>query len=225
MKTPAKIILIEDDPDLGTVLKQYLETSDFEVRWFQKPSDFLATSDLVQTYDIAILDVMLPEMSGFDLSKEIRKTSSIPFLFLTAKGQSIDRILGLKLGAADYISKPCEPEELILRINNILRRENLGSAREIKIGSYFFVPSELLLKFQEHTFLLTEKESELLQFLILYNHKIVSRQEILETIWGANDYFMGRSLDVFMTRLRKYFKHDESVRFESVRGVGFKVDF
>ena len=115
MKT--KILLLEDDPDLGMVLKQYLEFSDFEVSWISNPEEILKDKKNVENFQLAILDVMLPVMDGFELSKKIRKMSNIPFLFLTAKGQSIDRILGLKLGADDYITKPCEPEELILLKN------------------------------------------------------------------------------------------------------------
>lgn len=216
-----KILLVEDDADLGAVLKQYLEVSGFVVNWFQNPSEIFQNENIFSENDLAVLDVMLPEINGFELSKGMK----IPFLFLTAKGQSIDRILGLKLGAADYISKPCEPEELILRIKNILQRENRSLPAEIKIGNYRFIPSELRLIFGENSFLLTEKESALLQFLVLHNQKVVSRREILETIWGADDYFVGRSLDVFMSRLRKYFAEDNSVQFKSIRGIGFKIGF
>lgn len=219
-----KILLVEDDPDLGMVLKQYLEFSDFEVRWISNPEEILNDKKLMGSFHLAILDVMLPVMDGFELSREIRKTSQIPFLFLTAKGQSIDRILGLKLGADDYITKPCEPEELILRIGNILKRQHAVQAI-ISLGSYSFIPSQFRLIFKEETIQLTEKESELLLLLSKNNHQIISRKEILETIWGENDYFFGRSLDVFMTRLRKYFQHDKRIRFDAVRGIGFSIEF
>lgn len=223
MKT--KILLIEDDSDLGLVLKQYLEFSDFEVNWIPNPEIIIKNRQMIQDYQLAILDVMLPFMDGFELSKEIRKTSDIPFLFLTAKGQSIDKILGLKLGADDYITKPCEPEELILRIRNILKRQQNPQTEIIKIGKYSFIPSQFHLKFESETIQLTEKESELLLLLSRYNQKIISRKEILENLWGENDYFLGRSLDVFMTRLRKYLQKDDRIKFESVRGIGFKIDF
>lgn len=223
MKT--KILLVEDDPDLGMVLKQYLEFSDFEVNWIPNPEIIINNKQIIQDYQLAILDVMLPFMDGFELSKEIRKTSDIPFLFLTAKGQSIDKILGLKLGADDYITKPCEPEELILRIKNILKRQTETVNIIVKIGKYIFMPSQFQLVIGEETIQLTEKESELLLLLSKNNHKIINRKEILENIWGENDYFLGRSLDVFMTRLRKYLQKDEKIRFESVRGVGFKIEF
>lgn len=220
-----KILLIEDDLDLGMVLKQYLEFSDFEVNWIPDPEEILKDKESMDQYQLAILDVMLPVIDGFELSKEIRKTSEIPFLFLTAKSQSIDRILGLKLGADDYITKPCEPEELILRIRNILKRQETSSKTNIRIGNYSFIPSQFQLLFQNETIQLTEKESELLLLLSKSNHRIINRKEILETLWGENDYFLGRSLDVFMTRLRKYFQKDERIRFDSVRGIGFKVEF
>lgn len=220
-----KIILVEDDPDLGMVLKQYLEFSDFEVRWVPDPAEILQDRQIIDAYQLAILDVMLPGIDGFELSREIRKTSGIPFLFLTAKGQSIDRILGLKLGADDYITKPCEPEELILRIKNILRRQQQAVPAAIKIGHYSFIPAQFRLTFQEETIQLTEKEAELLLLLSKNNHTLLNRKDILETLWGENDYFLGRSLDVFMTRLRKYFRHDQRIRFDAVRGIGFTIEF
>ncbi len=143
---------------------------------------------------------------------------------MTAKAQSFDRVLGLKLGADDYITKPCDPEELVLRIKNILKRNQPVLEESIKIGTYIFNRNQLQLIYNEEKFQLTEKEAELLSFLIQNNHQLVSRKEILEKIWGENDYFMGRSLDVFMTRLRKYFQYDETIKFESVRGIGFKIE-
>lgn len=222
MKT--KIILVEDDQDLGTVLKQYLEFSDFEVIWFNHPQKLLNDLSIVSSAQLIILDVMLPEIDGFSLAKELVKTISIPYLFLTAKSQSFVRVLGLKLGADDYITKPCDPEELVLRIKNILRRNYPISEEIFLIGTYVFNRNQLTLSFKDEFFQLTEKETELLFYFIRNNQKLVTRKEILETIWGENDYFMGRSLDVFMTRLRKYFQNDETIKFESVRGIGFKIE-
>ncbi|MGL5235296.1 MAG: response regulator transcription factor [Empedobacter falsenii] len=223
MKT--KLILVEDDQDLGTVLKQYLEFSDFEVTWFDHPQKLLKEIESLESAQLIIFDVMLPEIDGFSLAKKLAETITIPYLFLTAKAQSFDRVLGLKLGADDYITKPCDPEELVLRIKNILKRNQPVLEESIKIGTYVFLPNQLQLSYQEEKFQLTEKEAELLSFLIQNNQKLVSRKEILEKIWGENDYFMGRSLDVFMTRLRKYFQNDEMIKFESVRGIGFKINF
>lgn len=220
------ILLIEDDLDLGLVLKQYLETSGYKVSWFSNPLTVLQNDVMWPSIQLAIIDVMMPEMSGFDLSKVIRERSEIPFLFLTAKAQSIDRILGLKLGAEDYIAKPCEPEELLLRVRNILKREQKAElAPAISIGNYSFVPSQYQIVFKDKVYTITEKETELLILFSQNNHKVVTRKEILEKLWGQNDYFLGRSLDVFMTRLRKYFKEDARIRFDSIRGVGFKIEF
>ncbi|RZK79884.1 MAG: response regulator transcription factor [Pedobacter sp.] len=220
------ILLVEDDLDLGSVLKQYLEFSGFGVSWFSNPLEVLSHQSVLKNIDLAIIDVMMPEMNGFELSKNIKKQSSVPFLFLTAKAQSIDRILGLKLGADDYIAKPCEPEELLLRVNNILKRSQKPESKQtIQIGNYRFLPSHFQILFKEQTFTITEKEADLLILLTVNNHKVLSRKEILEKLWGENDYFLGRSLDVFMTRLRKYFREDSRIKFDSVRGIGFKVEF
>lgn len=220
-----KILLVEDDSDLGITLKHYLEFSEFEVDWFSSPEILLTSSIDFNSYSIAILDIMLPGMDGFELSKVLRKHTPTPFLFLTAKGQSIDRILGLKIGAEDYITKPCEPEELILRIHNILRRQIVSKSEIIHLGNYRFYPSQYLLGYDNESIQLTEKESDLLLFLYSHNNNVVSRKEILEKIWGENDYFIGRSLDVFMTRLRKYLQKDERIKLESIRGVGFRIFF
>jgi len=220
------ILLIEDDHDLGSVLKQYLEFSGYKVSWMLDP--LLLANDLrmLTNVQLAIIDVMMPGMSGFELSKLIKQHTPLPFLFLTAKSQSIDRILGLKLGADDYIPKPCEPEELLLRVKNILKRsEKSTGLEEIAIGYYRFTPSKYQLQINEKIHNITEKEAELLMLLLQYNQQVVSRKEILEKLWGENDYFLGRSLDVFMSRLRKYFAADSRIRFDSVRGVGFKIQF
>lgn len=221
-----KILLVEDDADLGMVLKQYLESSDFEVKWYTHPKALLDDTDALKNNQLAILDVMLPEMDGFTLAKTIRQQHQIPFLFLTAKGQSIDRILGLKLGADDYITKPCEPEELLLRIHNILKRQLSATPNKtVNLGAYAFNPALYQLVFNDTIIQLTEKEAELLSLFLNHNHQIVNRKDILEKLWGKDDYFLGRSLDVFMTRLRKYFQHDARISFDSIRGIGFKIEF
>jgi DNA-binding response OmpR family regulator len=223
---PSRILLVEDDLDLGLVIKQYLEVSGLEVNWFSDPLEMLQNKTALTGIDLAIIDVMMPQMDGFELSKIIKANTKIPFLFLTAKAQSIDKILGLKLGADDYVTKPCEPEELLLRVKNILRRNYQDEpAALIAIGNYIFKPSQYQLIFGEQTYTITEKETELLLLITQNNHKVLSRKEILEKLWGENDYFLGRSLDVFMTRLRKYLKDDNRIKFDSVRGIGFKVEF
>lgn len=219
-----KIILVEDDLDLGQVLKQYLEFSDFEVNWFNHPNDLLKKIEKMNQYQLIIFDVMMPEIDGFSLSKIVSQKVQIPFLFLTAKAQGFDRVLGLKLGAEDYITKPCDPEELVLRIKNILKRSASIQKDIIQIGDYEYDKLNLSLSYQNQLIQLTEKEADLLNFFIQNNQRLIPRKDILESIWGENDYFLGRSLDVFMTRLRKYFQDDQSIKFESVRGVGFRIN-
>ena len=219
-----KIILVEDDLDLGQVLKQYLEFSDFEVNWFNHPNDLLKKIEKMNQYQLIIFDVMMPEIDGFSLSKIVSQKVQIPFLFLTAKAQGFDRVLGLKLGAEDYITKPCDPEELVLRIKNILKRSASIQKDIIQIGDYEYDKLNLSLSYQNQLIQLTEKEADLLNFFIQNNQRLIPRKDILESIWGENDYFFGRSLDVFMTRLRKYFQDDQSIKFESVRGVGFRIN-
>lgn len=220
------VLLIEDDADFGFILKQYLEMSDFNVDWFQNPLQALNELAFKNKYNIVILDVMLPDMDGFTLSKKLKDKVDCPFLFLTAKNQQIDRILGLKLGADDYVSKPCDPEELILRIHNILKRQvSHSNTSEIYIGDYLFQPTHLLLRFNEITYQLTEREVHLLSLLLRYNHQMVTREVILKEVWNTNDYFAGRSMDVFISRLRKYFQCDDRIKIQSIRGVGFQISF
>jgi len=220
------VLLVEDEYDFGFILKQYLEMSDFNVHWYQNPMKALDDFTAINQFDIAILDVMLPEMDGFTLAKKLQEKIDFPFLFLTAKNQQIDRILGLKLGADDYISKPCDPEELILRIKNILNRNGYKSVKdEILIGNYIFKPKQLILQHSDTDYQLTEREVSLLLLLTQYNNQVVTREIILQHVWKNTDYFTGRSMDVFISRLRKYFQHDDRIKIQSIRGVGFHVVF
>ncbi|AZA81968.1 DNA-binding response regulator [Chryseobacterium lactis] len=225
MKT--KILLAEDDPDFGMILKQYLELEDFEVSWFQNPEDI---SQLLLTdfpFQMGILDVMMPNIDGFSLAKMILKEkSNFPLLFLTAKNQKIDRLTGLKIGADDYIAKPCDPEELVLRIKNILKR-TVPAATEsiIKIGQYSLDKKKLLLTHPLGNVRLTIKEQELIIYFLQHNHSAITRDNILDNLWETNDYFTGRSLDVFISRLRKYFSNDPEIKIQSLRGIGFEIDF
>lgn len=225
MKT--KILLVEDDSDFGMILQQYLELSDFEVSWFSNPQDIANQLDDNFSYNIGILDIMMPHIDGFSLAKMIlAKHPQFPILFLTAKNQQIDRIMGLKIGADDYISKPCDPEELILRINNILKRTNVPSIQNtIKIGEYTLNSEKLLLQHKHGDIRLTLKEKNLLHYLLKHNHQTIKRDAILDEIWETNDYFTGRSMDVFISRLRKYLSHDPLIKIESIRGIGFEINF
>ncbi|AZB01340.1 DNA-binding response regulator [Chryseobacterium joostei] len=225
MKT--KILLAEDDPDFGMILKQYLELEDFEVSWFQNPEDVVELLSSDFPFQIAILDVMMPNIDGFSLAKMILKEkNNFPILFLTAKNQKIDRLTGLKIGADDYIAKPCDPEELVLRIKNILKRISPPITEiQIKIGQYLLDTQKLSLSHPDGNVRLTVREQELLLYLLKHNHSMITRDNILDNLWETNDYFTGRSLDVFISRLRKYFSNDPEVKIQSLRGIGFEVDF
>jgi len=224
MKT--KILLAEDDPDFGMILKQYLELENFEVAWFQNPEDIVRLLSTDFPFHIGILDIMMPSIDGFSLAKMILKEKkNFPLLFLTAKNQKIDRLMGLKIGADDYIAKPCDPEELVLRIKNILKRTQPAVSPQIKIGSYSLDTEKLLLSHPEGNTRLTIRERELLLYLLKHNGTMIKRDDILDNLWETNDYFTGRSLDVFISRLRKYFMNDPKIKIQSLRGIGFEVDF
>lgn len=222
-----KILLAEDDSDFGMILKQYLELEDFEVVWFQNPQDITEILKSDFSFHIGILDIMMPHIDGFSLAKMILKEKpDFPILFLTAKNQKIDRLTGLKIGADDYISKPCDPEELILRIKNILKRTlPITAETQVKIGNYLLDTEKLLLSHQDGNIRLTIREQQLLLYLLKHNHKTIKREDILNNLWETNDYFTGRSLDVFISRLRKYFINDPEIKIQSLRGIGFEIDF
>ncbi|UKB79098.1 response regulator transcription factor [Chryseobacterium sp. MEBOG07] len=225
MKT--KILLAEDDPDFGMILKQYLELEDFEVSWFQNPEEVVPLLHADFPFQIGILDVMMPNLDGFSLAKMIiKEKKDFPLLFLTAKNQKIDRLTGLKIGADDYIAKPCDPEELVLRIKNILKRTLPAvTENEIKIGQFSLDTAKLLLSHPNGNSRLTIREQQLLLYLLKHNRSIITRDNILDNLWETNDYFTGRSLDVFISRLRKYFISDPEIKIQSLRGIGFEVDF
>jgi DNA-binding response OmpR family regulator len=221
------ILLVEDDFDYASILKQYLQFSGFEVTWAKNGKEAILKLPSTQP-DICILDVMMPEMDGFTLAEKIvTDYPETPFVFLTAKSLQEDKIKGLKLGADDYIVKPFEVEELILRIGNILKRSQKREQKEVlektfAIGNYIFDNENYLLKHKTITHRITEKEALLIVFLYANRNKLVKREEILREIWGNEDFFSGRSMDVFISRLRKYFKEDSNISILSVRGLGFE---
>ncbi len=220
-----KILLAEDDLDFGYILKKYLEINQFEV--VHKTNGELAWAYLQNhKVDFCILDVMMPKMDGFDLAQRIKKQNpEMPFLFLTAKQMSEDVIKGLKIGADDYITKPFEVEELLLRIKNILARTNNIVSEEYIIGKYTFIPANLNLIYENENIKLTTLESDLLIILLQNKNKIVKREVILKKLWKQADYFTGRSMDVFISRLRKHLKQDETVEIRSFRGKGVMIKF
>lgn len=225
-----KILLSEDDIDFANVLKQYLEIHQFEVRW-AKDGDEAWEIFQNEAFDICIFDIMMPKKDGFTLAEQcVSLHPEIPFLFLTARNQNEDKIKGLKLGADDYIIKPFEADELVLRITNIIKRTSKSfgvqpSVNEMQIGRYFFHTYRLELKLETKIQQLTEKEAALITFLYHNRNQLLKRDQILKAIWKNDDYFSGRSMDVFISRLRKYFRDDSSISIESVRNIGleFKI--
>ncbi|OXA66259.1 DNA-binding response regulator [Flavobacterium aquidurense] len=224
-----KLLLAEDDFDFAGILKKYLELHQFEVTWAQNGEialDYFKN----QTFDICIFDVMMPKLDGFSLAEKIITINpEIPFIFLTARKLKEDKIIGLKLGADDYIIKPFEVDELILRLQNILKRieqkRTLNGENIIEIGSYIFDNERLTLNNKNHVQQLTEMEATLIEYLYLNHNQLLKRDQILMSVWKKDDYFSGRSMDVFISRLRKYFNSDPNIKIESTRNIGleFKI--
>lgn len=225
----AKILLVEDDRNLGTVIHDYLEMSDYKVTLARNGQEGL--DEFKQgSYNLVLLDVMLPMVDGFSVAEEIRKTDcETPIIFMTAKSLKEDRIKGFKLGADDYITKPFSTEELKLRINAVLRRtqsKNSPGSQNIvfTIGQHTFDYTSHLLISNGNERRLTKREAELLHLLCLNMNRILRRDIALKTIWGEDDYFMGRSMDVYITKLRKMLGTDPDVSIVNIHNTGFKLD-
>ena len=230
MKKPkAKILLVEDDNNLAIVLTDFLEMQRYEVH-LEKDGEKGYQAFRNSKFDLCILDVMMPIKDGFTLAREIREMNEdVPIIFLTAKSMKEDRIEGFKAGADDYISKPFSTEELILRIEAILKRyrySNIISDKEkiFDIGKLQFDYTNLKLIGPNSEKKLTKREAEVLRMLALNKGKILRRDIALKNIWGEDDYFMGRSMDVYITKLRKYLKEDENISIINVHGTGFKLE-
>lgn len=222
----AKILLVEDDASLGFVIRDNLEDKDYEVL-FSPDGETGWHQFMRNNVDICILDVMLPRKDGITLASQIRKKNKqVPILFLTAKSMDDDRIAGFKAGGDDYITKPFNMEELLLRIEVFLKRtqKETDADRQIfQLGRLKFDSTNLLLIDGNDKQQLTQKESDLLRYLCLNANRVVKREDILLHVWGKEDYFLGRSMDVFMTKIRKYLKDIEHVDLQTVHGVGFKL--
>lgn len=227
MENLIQVLLVEDDESLGFLTKDNLEDRGFTVTWAKNGQEgyeiFHKTS-----FDICILDVMLPKKDGFTLGAEIRKMDpKVPLFFLTAKAMQEDKLEGLQIGADHYITKPFSMDELSLRIHNILKRTKFNTAeKEIKdvfvIGKFTFDYKNLELSIENDKQNLTKKEADLLRLLVLNQDNVLERETALRIIWGSDDYFLGRSMDVFITKLRKYLKPDPNVKINNIHGVGFK---
>ncbi len=225
----AKILLVEDDVSMGFLLVDFLESNGFDVT-LSKDGNSGVKAFSEDRFDFCILDVMLPGMDGFSIAEHIRyKNKYIPIIFLTARAMKEDKIKGFNLGVDDYITKPFDEDELLLRIKAILNRVNLQDETSttstiFKIGRYEFDADNQNLMLNNESKRLTQKESDVLKVLCESMNNIVRREDILIPIWGENDYFHGRSLDVFIAKLRKYLKDDASVQIENVPKVGFVLN-
>lgn len=220
-----QILLAEDDLNLGVLLVDYLETEGFHVK-LCRDGELALKAFQNNPFDMCLLDVMMPKTDGFTLAKEIRnKNKKIPIIFITAKSLKEDKLKGYGLGADDYITKPFDEEELLWKIKAVIRRipaeKKVNSTEIISLGKYIFDVTNQSLTIGNKTKRITEKESEILKYLCDHRDMVVKREDILKNLWGENDYFLGRSLDVFITKIRKYLKEDDSLTIENVFGVGF----
>ncbi len=227
-KSDVRILLVEDDEALRFIVKDNLEQHNYEVEVAENGEIAIDLFNR-QKFNLVLLDVMLPKVDGFQVAKNIRKSDEhIPIIFLTARSMTEDRITGLTLGGDDYIPKPFSMEELLLKIKIFLKRCNAQSfvnktvSRAISIGNFEFYPDDLTLSINGNSRTLTLKESELIRYFASNANKVLSRNEILENIWGSDDYFLGRSLDVFISRLRKYFQADPNIKITNLHGIGFR---
>jgi len=227
MEVKPKILYVEDDESLSFLTKDNLELGGYEVSHL---ADGKSGLDAFKqgAFDLCILDVMLPEVDGFELAKHIRSIDpEIPIIFLTAKALKENKLEGLRLGADDYMTKPFSIEELILKVRVFLKRKritNISDSDILKVGSYTYDHKNLSLNKDEVSKNLTQKEGDLLYLLVKHKNNILKRSVILESLWGEDDYFLGRSMDVFISRLRKYLKEDSAIKIENIHGVGFRLN-
>ncbi|MBP9068783.1 MAG: response regulator transcription factor, partial [Bacteroidia bacterium] len=223
-----KILLVEDDPSLGPLLQEYLDAKGFETKLAedgQKGSEFFFKG----TYDLLLLDVMMPIKDGLSLAKDIRLSDKhTPIIFLTAKSMKEDTIDGFNAGADDYITKPFSMEELLARVNAVLRRSSKSRSTDsdevnFKVGNYNFNSEKQLLQIGVNEQKLTTKESQLLRLLCVHKNDVLDRSFALKSIWQDDNYFNGRSMDVYIAKLRKYLRDDSKVEIINIHGKGFKL--
>jgi DNA-binding response OmpR family regulator len=227
MSQSTKILLVEDDPSLGFVIKDNLSVKGYDVTLCRDGEE--GDNAFGQNpFNLCILDVMLPKKDGFTLARNIRqKNKEVPILFLTAKAMMEDKLEGFRTGADDYITKPFSLEELFYRIEVFLRRttkQETISDKVVQVGQYEFNYKNLTLSSSKESKTLTQKEAEVLRLLCENRDRVLKREEILTSVWGDDDYFMGRSMDVFISKLRKYLKEDASIQIVNYHGVGFRLE-
>ena len=222
-----KVLLAEDDIQLGFVIKDNLEEAGYEIVLCRDGQTAIDKFDKKE-FDICLLDIMMPQKDGFMVAKKIRQQSDIvPVLFLTAKSMEEDKLKGFQTGADDYITKPFSMKELLLRMEVFLRRTrkmHSENNEEYNIGNLRFSFTSLKLQTTTDSFSLTQREADLLKFLCEHPNKILKREEVLTHVWGKDDYFLGRSMDVFMAKLRKHFKADPRIVLETIHGIGFRLN-
>ncbi len=224
-----KILLAEDDTSLGFMISDQLKTEGYNVTLCSDGAEaFQRFND--QKFHLCIFDVMMPKKDGFTLAKDIRKIDSeIPILFLTAKSMTEDKVEGFRSGGDDYLTKPFSIAELQARITALLKRINIiietPEDKVIKIGSYIFETENFILRHPKFEKTLTKKEAQILKILHKFKNQVVERDVVLNAVWGQDDYFVGRSLDVFITKLRKYFTEDDTIHIVNVHGIGFKLEY
>ena len=228
--TGKKILLVEDDKTLNFIIRDNLEEAGYVVKSVEDGEEGLVAFNS-ESFHLCLFDVMLPKLDGFSLAKKIReRNQDIPILFLTAKVMTEDKINGLTLGGDDYITKPFSMEELLLRIKVFLKRSLIADELEddginrCKIGRYDFYFDNLVLQNGDERRTLTYKEAELLKYFCENPNKVLSRSDILKKVWGSDDYYLGRSLDVFISRLRKYLKNDPDIKIINLHGIGFRFN-
>jgi len=220
-----QILYVEDDETLAFLTNDALTDEGYEVDHYLSGADALKAFKK-KTFDLCVLDVMLPVMDGFALAEKLRDLNTqVPIIFVTAKSMKEDRIKGLTIGADDYITKPFSIEELMLKINIFLKRRFIKTdlSQTVTIGACSFDFKNLTLDYKGDIKKLTQREGELMQQLYVNKNSVVSRKDLLERVWGKEDYFLGRSMDVFISRLRKHLSSDGSVHIENVHGVGFRL--
>lgn len=225
-EAPAHILVVEDDPSLGLLLHDLLRLEGFKVTLVRDGREALPTYH-VGRFDIALLDVMLPGRDGFALTEDLRKVDpQLPIVLLTARGRVEDRVRGLKCGADDYVTKPFDNEELLLRIRSVMKRQS-GAGQErntLQIGQLHFDPESYELRSPEGVKRLTPKEGDVLKILMQRAGRTTERDLICRMVWGEEGYFVGRSMDVYITRLRKILRADPTVSLETIHGVGFRLE-
>lgn len=227
MLNKAKVLLAEDDTSLAFVIKDNLEEAGYEVVWCSDGQTAWQQFQKID-FDICLLDVMMPAKDGFSVAKKIRQKSDVvPVLFLTAKSMEQDKLEGFKAGGDDYITKPFSMEELLMRMDVFLRRTkkmHFEKAHEFSLGRMRFSFADLKIHDGDKVISLTQREADLLNFFCQHTNKVLKREEVLLSVWGKDDYFLGRSMDVFITKLRKHFKEDPSIILETIHGIGFRLN-